>query len=412
MAQSVTGVDERASAQISILGKFHHTGRRVYQASLWFLLYLVFQGVTGTAWDVQWHTYVGRDQFWTPPHILIYTAVGCAGLIALVNVLASTLRYHLRTPGVDDTASIRILWLFHAPLGFVFTGFGILTALIAAPFDNYWHELYGIDVTLWSPFHIMGITGGLLAIIGFVYVFASEAALDRQKGTRRPRLCGLSMFEWGSITILALLLELPLMALLQFPSIDIGPVGLVSYPLPLAFFCAFCLRSALAFTGKPGTATLVALLLTLYSLFLQAIIPLGLRILVIHQGLTFRPGLVLPIFNLNAALMPLVVVVSAVIIDAIALWQQKKGDRRWSDATRYGWFMGIILSLPALIIPLCIVSFTTSFADVLLLRAGIILPPGSPALAVLMTFPLTVIVGAVGAILGTRLGEIWRWSTQ
>jgi hypothetical protein len=38
-----------------------------------------------------------------------------------------------------------------------------LLSAIAFPLDNYWHQLYGLDVTIWSPFHVMIISGMVLA---------------------------------------------------------------------------------------------------------------------------------------------------------------------------------------------------------------------------------------------------------
>src|SRR6266487_3085263 len=47
--------------------------RRLRRISAWFMLFFLFQGQLGPTWDREWHAYGGRDWFWTPPHILIYT---------------------------------------------------------------------------------------------------------------------------------------------------------------------------------------------------------------------------------------------------------------------------------------------------------------------------------------------------
>ena len=120
------------------------------------------QAELGLAWDRQWHDLIGRDSFWIPPHIMMYSGIGGAGLVALAVVLVDTLRYFQQAPGVDDRSTLTVLRFFHAPFGYVMLGFGALIDLLAAPFDNWWHSLYGIDVTLWSPFHLMGTVGGLV----------------------------------------------------------------------------------------------------------------------------------------------------------------------------------------------------------------------------------------------------------
>jgi len=99
-----------------------------------------------------------------------------------------TVRYFKGEPGVDDTSTIPIFKFFHAPLGFVIAGFGALQALVSAPLDNYWHTLYGIDIALWAPFHMMGVTGAAIGNIGMVYIFASEAAIDQRIEKIAPKI--------------------------------------------------------------------------------------------------------------------------------------------------------------------------------------------------------------------------------
>ncbi len=288
----------------------------------------------------------------------------------------------------------------------------MLITLVAAPLDNYWHELYGIDVTLWSPFHIMGITGGILGIIGFVYAFASEAAVDRQQELLTHRFLGLSTFEWGALLVLSALMELPLIALLQFATIDIGPWRILTYPLILTFASAFCLTGADYFTRKPGTATLLALLLALYTVIIEATIPLGLRTLVVQQGLTFRPGLVPPLFNLSAALMPAVFIASGLIIDSVLHRQLRSHGDMPNSTTHTIRLTGATLALPSLVVPLCIVHTTASLTHTLLLRPVIVLPQDLQVLAVLLCLLLASAIGTIGVVWGAVLGEIWHWSTQ
>jgi len=222
--------------------------RRLRRTSAWLLLFFLLQGELGAIWDREWHAFVGRDQFWTPPHILIYSCVAGAGFVALAVVLLDTALYRRGTPGVNDISTVRILWLFHAPLGFTIAGFGALTALAAAPLDNYWHELYGIDIALWAPFHMMGVTGGVIGIIGIIYTFASEAALDRQARRSPRQFLEFSALELGALMTLAGLLNFTLTGFLQFPIVTISPLQISTYPLPLAVCASFCLIAAVRLT--------------------------------------------------------------------------------------------------------------------------------------------------------------------
>src|SRR5947207_11952391 len=115
--------------------------RRLRRRSALLMLYFLFQAEFGLAWDRSWHDYLGRDQFWIPPHIMSYTGIGVTGLVVLILVLIETVRYYQRKPGVDASSTICVLRVFAAPQGFVMLGFGTLTDLIAAPLDNYWHRL-------------------------------------------------------------------------------------------------------------------------------------------------------------------------------------------------------------------------------------------------------------------------------
>jgi len=91
--------------------------RRLRRISVWLMLFFLFQGGLGAVWDREWHAYVGRDQFWTPPHTLIYSGAAGVGLLAFVLVLTGAFRYRRGAAGVDDSATVRVLRFFHAPLG-------------------------------------------------------------------------------------------------------------------------------------------------------------------------------------------------------------------------------------------------------------------------------------------------------
>src|SRR5579875_1719738 len=57
--------------------------RRLRRIGAWLALFFLVQGELGAVWDREWHAFVGRDQFWTPPHTLIYSCIAGAGLVAL-----------------------------------------------------------------------------------------------------------------------------------------------------------------------------------------------------------------------------------------------------------------------------------------------------------------------------------------
>ena len=386
--------------------------RRLRQVSAWLMLYLLLQAELGLAWDRQWHDLVGRDQFWIPPHIMLYTGIGAAGLIALYLVLIDTLRYRRRAPGVDDTSTVGVLWFFHAPLGFVLLGFGTLIDLLAAPFDNYWHEFYGIDVTLWSPFHIMGTIGGIVAGLGLIYAFASEAALEREAKHPTRLLLGLNGPEWGTLLLLSALIELTLPPLTAFTSITFGSLNLLTYPFPLACIGGFCLVSAVQITRKPGAATLTAALLWIVALVTQTFVPWALSNTVAAFGLSFRFSGRQPTFNATLALLPLLFLVFALLVDGVAYWQRRR-SRTTDDSLRGAWLLGALLALPAVIVPAWIVQALMVLAPIIPLPP---IPPDVTRVIELrwpdlpLTLPFTLAGGAITAALGAALGDIWYLS--
>src|SRR5258708_4428715 len=183
-------------------------------------------------------------------------------------------------------------------------GFGAFTDLLAAPFDNYWHELYGIDITLWSPFHLMGSVGAILAAIGLVFAFASEEIIDRRSERLPKTMFKLTALEWGALIMLGALQRLALTSLAQFHSLSIGPVEFLTYPLPLVLNVGMSAVSTLWFTGRSGTATLLGLLTCLHTFLTEAFVPWSLRLLVTHYRFSNRP----PFFNAPATLFSLIFV--------------------------------------------------------------------------------------------------------
>jgi hypothetical protein len=120
----------------------------------------------GGYWDISWHMTVGRDSFWTPAHIAIQLGGIIAGSCGAYLIIATTLgRTKL------DEVSVRV-WGFRGPLGAFVAVWGAAAMVISAPFDNWWHAAYGLDVKILSPPHavltlgiLMVATGGVLLIL-------------------------------------------------------------------------------------------------------------------------------------------------------------------------------------------------------------------------------------------------------
>lgn len=102
----------------------------------------------GVYWDISWHMSIGRDSFWTPAHLLIQAGGLIAGLSSGYVALRTTFG---KDPAAHDQAVS--FWGFRAPLGAWVCIWGCAAMLTSAPFDNWWHDAYGLDVRIISPPH-------------------------------------------------------------------------------------------------------------------------------------------------------------------------------------------------------------------------------------------------------------------
>ncbi len=122
------------------------------RAALWALLVSKIVTGWGVQWDIQWHVLIGRDSFWIPPHLITYAGVSAAVFLSFGMLFWETWR---------GTGGVRVLGL-SGSRGFHLAAWGIAVTILAAPIDDVWHRLFGIDVTLWSPPHLMGILGAVI----------------------------------------------------------------------------------------------------------------------------------------------------------------------------------------------------------------------------------------------------------
>ncbi|MEO8972547.1 MAG: hypothetical protein ABI406_13215 [Ktedonobacteraceae bacterium] len=406
MARSETSPAELIAICIETQARPDRGERRLRRISAWLMFIFLLQGQLGAIWDREWHYYVGRDQFWTPPHTLIYSCVTGAGLIALAVILADTIRYYRHAPGVDDTSTVRIFHVFHAPLGFIIAGFGALQSLVSAPLDNYWHMLYGIDIALWAPFHMMGVTGAMIGVLGMIYVFASEATIERTSGYAYHRFLGLGVLEWGAIFIIAGMINFTFIGFLQFPVATFGPFHIPTYTIPMVLAGGVALVSVVRFTQRPGTALLTVCLLAFHTVLEGLFVPWAIRAAVAQQGLFYRVPQV-PYFNVIDALLPVIFILPALIVDSYALWRLRRGLDP-GGSLRNSWIIGVIITIPELIVAPCLLLTTFNLPQVLLEQPGIDIPPEIKLQAALIAIPVFLIAGAIGAILGANFGDVWR----
>ncbi len=136
----------------------------------------------GFMWDVSLHAGRGRDAgpLANPAHYLILYglfALFVAGMSAIVFPRDG------EKPGV---ASVRITRHWYAPVSGIFIAACGLYALIGFPLDDVWHRLFGQDVTLWGPTHLMLIGGAGLSTAGIILLNREAEIWMRQRGRAVP----------------------------------------------------------------------------------------------------------------------------------------------------------------------------------------------------------------------------------
>ena len=229
----------------------------------------VFVALAGVYWDVSWHVVIGRETFWVPPHRLIYSGTA----VFFVSTVCALLLARRRAGSLRATG--------RAGAGFAVAALGSIIQVSAAPLDGLWHERYGLDVTVWSPPHLMGLAGALIGIYGLACALGS--------GLHRG-----SSFGWAGINVLLLFA-----AALSLSLFALGPLDFrldrrdaLFYPLLAGPLAAIPLVAAARYVGRFGAATAVALIYTVFRLLALGIF--------VSMGAFQNPGP--PVFVLLAAL--------------------------------------------------------------------------------------------------------------
>ncbi len=111
--------------------------------------------IVATYWDGAWHTEIGRDSTFAPPHILLYASIAVAAAVvagwALIVMVAE-----------------RSVWSVFRHRALVLSGIAVIAIGSSAALDVLWHEYFGRDSVLWSPPHLLGIIGSVVLVVGIV----------------------------------------------------------------------------------------------------------------------------------------------------------------------------------------------------------------------------------------------------
>src|SRR6267143_711219 len=154
----------------------------------------------GLLWDISHHSTIGRDTFWTPAHILIQLGGIVPALLFAAIALKTTFR---GTPEERDAAVS--FWGFRAPLGVWVTVWGAIAMMTSAPFDDWWHNRYGLDVRIVSPPHaVLGLGMFMVGMGVLLFVYSSQNRAHSENRTRSGLICavavGVMIAMWADFT--------------------------------------------------------------------------------------------------------------------------------------------------------------------------------------------------------------------
>jgi hypothetical protein len=150
----------------------------------------------GFIWDVSLHIGKGRDPgpLANPAHYFILFGLF---LLFVAGCAAIVLPYDKPGP-----FAIRITKDWYAPVGGVLMAGCGLYALTGFPLDDVWHRIFGQDVTLWGPTHLMMIGGaGFSTIAALVLEYEGKKAVGEDAPKEGVGLLFIKYLAFGGIVI-------------------------------------------------------------------------------------------------------------------------------------------------------------------------------------------------------------------
>lgn len=279
--------------------------------------------IVGLLWDISWHMTIGRDTFWTPAHMAIYLG----GVLAGISCGALALKTTFAGSEAERAVAVRF-WGFRAPLGAWVATWGALAMLTSAPFDNWWHAAYGLDVEVLSPPHSLLGAGMITIQLGAMLL---ALALQNRAPAGEVRRLGLAhLYAAGIVTLMITTL------LVEYAEPNRQHGGLF-YEL-MAAVLPFLLVAVARSSRLRWSATITAAFYMLITALMVWILPL-------FRATPKLGPINLPVDHMAPPLFPLLLAIPALAVDA--LLQRREGKRAgWLDAVAIGAaFLGLFFAV-------------------------------------------------------------------
>lgn len=272
--------------------------------------------LVGVLWDISWHQSIGRDSFFSPPHVAIYLGGVVAGLACGWSVLRVTFRGSLA-----ERASTVSFWkLFRGPIGAWVCIWGALAMITSAPFDDWWHAAYGLDTKILSPPHAL-----LAAGIGAINLGALLLVLPLQNraapGIERRRYALMVGFASGLLLLMLATIVSEYHYRIYMHGSTFYVVAAIAFPIVLA---AAARAADLRWGATLAAATYSGI--TLLLMWFLPLFPAEPKLAPIYVQVT---RMVPPSF-------PLLLIVPAVAMDLIHQRLRVRAHRDWALAAAMG----------------------------------------------------------------------------
>ena len=274
---------------------------------VWMAALGVASAMIGVHWDIAWHKSIGRDTFWTPAHLAIQLCGVLAGITCGYLILSTTF-----TNSPLRASSVNVLG-FRGPLGAFISAWGGFTMITSAPFDDWWHNAYGLDVKILSPPHIVLALGIAGVEIGALVLICAH--MNRASGVLRKKLEMLFLYIGGMIIVMLTTVTLELTDRILLHSI-------ISYRT-MALLIPPVLALMARASGRRWAATIVTGIYTLFMLSMLWILPL----------FPAEPKLgpvFYPVHQFIPNPFPLLLMAPALVLDV--LWEKLASWKNWQLA--------------------------------------------------------------------------------
>jgi hypothetical protein len=227
----------------------------------------------------------------------------------LAGLSCAYLIFHMTFFGRPDEPGVTIAG-FRGPLGAFIAAWGGIAMLTSAPFDNWWHDAYGLDVKIVSPPHVVLLAGVFAVAMGGLIL--TLGYMNRATGPQRRQL------EWMFLYVGGLLV-----VLLQFVSLEYTNRILLHTSLPyrvMAALIPLILAGVWRGSGNRFTCTILAGIYSLLIIGFILILPL----------FSAQPKLGPVYHNVTQFIppqFPILLIAPAFLLDL--LWQRTGSMNKW-----------------------------------------------------------------------------------